>query len=83
MKKTKERMRAGDLVKHDPTGGAQTSLKDIFEDWGWMPDFCHGIILEIKGDHALVHCLDNNTTVPYLKTDWYEISHLRHIDETR
>ena len=76
-------MKAGDLVKHDPAGKASGELKHIFEDWGWMPDFSSGIILEVRGDHALVHCLDDNVSSPYFKTEWYELSQLRSLNDSR
>lgn len=80
-------MKVGDLVRHEPRENAEGAIKKIFEDWGWMPDFSSGVILEIKendgGDYAKVYYMDINLAEPSPSVDWYPLGQLRFLHERR
>tara|TARA_Y100001938_G_C8079088_1_gene427970 strand:- start:1701 stop:1925 length:225 start_codon:yes stop_codon:yes gene_type:complete len=74
-------------VSHEPKGEAKGTLKKIFEDWGWMPDFSSGVIMEIeeKDDetYAKVYYIDTNLKKPSPSIDWYPLRQLRSLHERR
>jgi hypothetical protein len=80
-------LRVGDLVRHDTKEKADGTLKEIFEDWGWMPDFSIGIVMDIKendgGNYAKVYYMDINSKDPAPSIDWYPLVQLRNLCERR
>lgn len=68
-------MKPGDIVKHDPTG----NLKVILEDWGWVPDFKTGVIVEVKDEEALVYYIDDNLKTPTQDIRWFPLEQLKEI----
>ena len=76
-------MKVGDLVRHEPKGFAESELNKVFEDWGWMPDFSCGVILEVRDESAQVHYIDNNVSPPQPGNGWYRLVELRFISEGR
>lgn len=68
-------MKVGDIVKHDPAG----SFKAILEDWGWVPDFKTGVVVEIEKKEALVYYIDDNLKTPVHDIRWFPLDQLKEI----
>ena len=69
-------MKVGDLVRHSPEGSVEGVTKSVFEDWGWVPDFCAGIILDVEKDKACIFYTDMNLTPQPAVIDWYPLNEL-------
>lgn len=72
-------MKVGDLVKHSPEGSVEGITEDIFEDWGWMPDFCAGIILDMEEDRARIFYIDVNMSPQPPVINWFPLNELKAI----
>ncbi len=72
------RLKVGNLVAHDPRDDSD-GVKELFEDWGWMPDFESGIILEINDDYALVYFADINLKAACFDIGWYKMLELKEL----
>ena len=72
-------LKTGDLVKHNPEGSYEGASKEIFEDWGWVPDFDSGVILEVAKDKACVFYTDINLNPQPTDINWYPMNELKRI----
>lgn len=57
--------------------------KKIVEEWGWMPDFSMGLILEVNLLSAQVYYLDDNLRTPAEEIGWYPMDQLEVLYERR
>ena len=49
-------LKIGDLVKHVPTLEDSSGLKNVLlEDWGWLPDFEYGLVMDVQEKLFLVY----------------------------
>ena len=49
-------LKTGDLVRHVPTAKTASGLSDILlKDWGWLPDFEYGVVLDVQENLHLVY----------------------------
>ena len=72
-------LKVGDLVKHRPEGSFEGVGKQLFEDWGWLPDFDSGVILEVTKDKACVFYTDINLNPQPTDIRWFPTNELKRI----
>lgn len=49
-------LKVGDLVKHVPILEESSGLNNVLlEDWGWLPDFEYGLIMDVQENLFLVY----------------------------
>lgn len=73
-------MKVGDLVRHDPEGDLDDSMKEVIEGSGWMPDFSVGVIIDVEDNYLLVYCLDDNMSDGHHDARWYQQKEIRKLN---
>lgn len=82
-------MKIGDLVKHNPDSSTYSSIRKMYGDFEYGPDFSIGIIVALEKNHAPKGMISRGgfasvvPCAPLRKPHWYQIEELEVLSEGR